>query len=187
MEVPGAELPMKLYQINNKAMRLQFEYNGEENIQFVTSDFGWMLMPVQQMSSPVDLPADQHKLAKRGLALGGELVNYKELNKKLELVGKETTGGQQTYKLKLTDAEGLSTTMLIDATTYYMVHSEADLKVSGQSVTIKTSMSDFKKTPEGYVFPYSMVQESVGPPITFKLTKIEVNKPIDEALFKKPS
>ncbi|UYQ92273.1 hypothetical protein MKQ68_19490 [Chitinophaga horti] len=187
MEVPGAELPLKLRQINNKAMRIDFEFNGTENIQVVTADGGWMLLPVQNMTSPMDMPADQHKIAKRGLSLGGELLDYKEKNKKVELLGKETTNGQEAFKLKVTDADGTVTTFFIDASTYYVVRSETNISAGGQSITLKVTSSDYRKTPEGYVFPYVTTQESVGPAVNFNISKVEINKPIDEAIFKKPA
>ncbi|WP_295127912.1 hypothetical protein [uncultured Chitinophaga sp.] len=187
LTVPGAELPLKLYQVNNKALRLEFEAGGSENIQVITKEQGWVLMPVQNITSPTDLPAEQLKLAQRQLSLDGELLDYKAKNKKVELLGKETTDGQETYKLKVTDAEGTSTILLVDAGTYYLVGSEMTMNVQGQSVVIKSSFSDYKKTPEGYIFPHTTEQSVGGQSSGATFTKIEVNKPIDEAIFKKPA
>lgn len=187
LTLPGVELPIKIYQINEKAMRLEFELQGTDNIQVVTSDAGWVFMPVQQMTEATDMPDEQLKLARKGLTLTGELFDYKAKGKTVEFVGKESAGGKDVYKLKVTDTDKIVTTLIIDASTYYVLSSESEVSVQGQSATVKNVFKDYKKTPEGYVFPY-VSEQTVGPQsFSTSMTKVEVNKPIDEAIFKKPA
>ncbi len=49
--------------------------------------------------------------------------------------------------------------------------------------TYHIDFSDYQKTPEGYIFPFSMTIGG-GPKTIFE--KIEVNKPVDEAKLSKP-
>ncbi|HMC99884.1 MAG TPA: hypothetical protein VKH37_07020 [Ferruginibacter sp.] len=53
------------------------------------------------------------------------------------------------------------------------------MNVNGSDMEVVTTYGDFKKLPEGYVFPYSQTNQSG----TISYTKIEVNKPVDETIF----
>ncbi|MEO6542116.1 MAG: hypothetical protein ABIN74_14025, partial [Ferruginibacter sp.] len=97
-----------------------------------------------------------------------------------ELLGKENVGGADCYKLKITYNNGKAATLFIDATTYYRVKSIISITANGKPAEFESTYADFRKTPEGYVFPYSQTTPSG----TITYTAIEINKPVDENIFK---
>jgi hypothetical protein len=60
------------------------------------------------------------------------------------------------------------------------------LNTGGQDIEITTLNSDYRKTADGFVMPFS--QELILPGLTLTITnkKVEINKEIDRDIFEKP-
>ena len=73
----------------------------------------------------------------------------------------------------------------IDKKTYNLIKSISVKKANGQEMEITTTFSNFQKLPEGIVVPMSM-NLPIGPGVNvdFALAKVEVNKALDESIFK---
>lgn len=184
MELQGMEVQTKIYNINKVGFRQEIAIMGTNNLQVIYKDAGWLLMPVQDINEPVDMPREQIDDLRKELDLSTELFDYAAKGSKLELLGKETVDGQEEYKLKLTDKDGGISQLYVDAASYYITKKVSTQEQEGESEEIETVLGDYRKTPDGFVFPYSIIQEKLGVKVT--ITKIEVNKPVDESLFKKP-
>jgi hypothetical protein len=183
MEMRGMEIPIKLWVVNDKAVRMEFEVMGSNNIQVVTRTGGWMQMPFQS-SEPKPMDTGMVRMMQPRLDLAGELFDYKSKGKKISLEGKETTGGVESYKLKVTYPNGMVINLFIDANTYYVDKIQNHIKAQGQEMDVTTTLTDYKKTDNGFVYPASTSQEPIGTKIS--VTKVEVNKPVDDSLFQMP-
>ena len=95
------------------------------------------------------------------------------------MLGKEKVGDVDCYKMKITYKNGKVASLYLDAKTYYRVKSVTVESSDGTDTEVVNTYADFKKTPEGYVFPFSQT----GPSGTISFTKIEINKPVDEKIF----
>ena len=93
--------------------------------------------------------------------------------------GKEKVENAECYKLKLTDKQGVISTLFIDSKSNYLVKSIITAKSSNGDINTELSFGDFKKTEEGYIFPFSEVMERG----TIIFTSIETNRPVDEKIF----
>jgi hypothetical protein len=98
-------------------------------------------------------------------------------------MGKDEVEGTECYKLKVMHKNGLEETVYIDAATNYMIRSTQKVKVNGKEEEASSNFSNFKKLPEGIVWP--MTFENGQGPITF--SSVEINKPVDESVFKAPA
>jgi len=183
MEVRGMEIPLKLWVVNDKAIRMEFEVMGSNNIQVVTRDNGWMQMAMQG-PEPKKMDSAMVKTMQPRLDLAGELYNYKARGRKVTLEGKETTDGVEAYKLKVTNPNGTLLTLYVDAATYYIDKIITRMNVQGQDMELTTVLGDYKKTDNGYVYPASTSQEPIGTKIS--VNKVDINKPVDDSLFKMP-
>lgn len=183
MEMRGMEIPLKLWVVNDKAVRMEFEVMGSNNIQVVTRTSGWMQMPFQS-PEPKKMDSGMVRMMQSRLDLAGELFDYKSKGKKVTLEGKETIDGVEAYKLKVTSADGAVVILFIDATTYYLDKIQNHVKAQGQELDITTTLTDYKKTDNGFVYPASTTQEPIGTKIS--LTKVEMNKPVEDSLFEMP-
>jgi hypothetical protein len=141
---------------------------------------GWMFMPVMGMTEPKKMDDEQFKGSLSQLDIQGALLNYKEKGSTVELVGKEKMDATEVYKLKITNKEGKVSHYFLDAKTFFLVKTSSKANVQGQEMDNETTFSDFKQTPEGYWFPYTMT--TMQGPITYD--KIEVNIKVEDSMFK---
>jgi hypothetical protein len=183
MEMRGMEIPLKLWIVNDKAMRMEFEVMGSKNIQVVTKTGGWMLMPFQG-PDPKEMDSSMVRSMLPRLDVTGELFDYKSKGKKINLEGKETTNGLETYKLRISGANSQDIVVFVDANTYYISKMQTRVNVQGQDMEVTTLLTDYKKTDNGFVYPGTTTQEPIGNKIS--ATKVEVNKQVDDTLFAMP-
>jgi hypothetical protein len=180
LDVQGYEVGVTVTAVNGVGTRNDISVPGMgEGFQVVNTKKGWDFMPFRGQSSPEEISQEQLKYAQALLDLQGLLVNYKEKGNQVELLGKENLSGTECFKLKVTSKIGKVYTLFIDAKTYYRVKMIGKGSSASGEVDIEVSYSDYKKTDDGYVFPY--VQTIEAGSIVFKT--IEVNKPIDEKIF----
>ncbi|MEP7143614.1 MAG: hypothetical protein ABI707_12120 [Ferruginibacter sp.] len=150
-----------------------------DGFQVMTAEKGWDFMPWEGQSDPQEVSADQVKSSQHLLDLPGALVNYKEKGSQVELLGKEKVDSAECYKIKLTNKLGKTYTFFIDPQTWYCVKTINKTQAPGGEEDIVTTYADFKKTDDGYVFPFAQTI----PRGTITFSSIETNKPVDEKIF----
>jgi hypothetical protein len=180
ISVQGVEVGITVTGVQGVGSRNDISVPGMgEGFQVVNATKGWNFMPWEGQSTPEEVSADQLKSSQGLLDLQGLLVNYKEKGNQVELLGKEKADTAECYKLKITNKQGNITTLFIDAITFYRVRSITSTKTANGEVNNEISYRDFKKTEEGYMFPFSQTIDRG----TIYFTSIETNKPVDEKVF----
>lgn len=113
-------------------------------------------------------------------------LNYKELGATVELAGKEKIGDRDAYVLILKPKTGASVRQFVDAESYLPVRLllKLDLPQIGE-VEQTTDLSDFREV-DGVKVPFAVSASSAVQQSTIKITRVEHNTKIDEALFSKP-
>jgi hypothetical protein len=181
--VMGNEAPASIVILNGKGFRSEAEVMGSKMIQVFTDKGGWMVNPMMGSSDPQQLSAEQAKMG-QGQIYVAPLLNYAAKGSKAEYLGQEKFGNVSAYKLKLTDKEGNETTYYFDPTTYYILQTIRKAEMMGQQMNITTTFSDYKKTDYGWVVPQSTEINMGGQfSMTSKLKTVEVNTPVDAAVF----
>jgi outer membrane lipoprotein-sorting protein len=180
MKVQGAEVALKMSVLNGKGSRQDISVMGMTGYQIMTPTGGWNYMPFQGQTKPEPVTEDVVKENADQLDAQGALVDYKTKGHTVELLGKEDIEGTEAYKLKVTHKSGKTETIFIDPSSYYILRSISKQKANGQEMDVTTNFSNYKKLPEGIVIPMSITL----PFGELTLTKVEVNKPVDEKLFK---
>ena len=146
-----------------------------------------MLNPMMGSTTPQPIPAEQAKQAAGQIYATGPFYNYAARGNKVELQGQEKVGDVNAYKLKVTSSDSSETTYYMDPTTYYIIEVVRSGEVMGNPITITVTNSDFQKTPEGYVVPRTVQTDMGGQfSLTAKVTKIDINPPVDASIFEMP-
>ena len=180
LNVQGMDVGVTTTALNGVGSRNDISVPGVgEGFQVVNATKGWDFMPFMGQANPEEISADQAKASQGLLDLQGVLVNYKEKGSQVELLGKEKVDTAECYKLKVTNKQGVVSTLYIDATTYYRVKNITKMKTANGDADVETGYGDFKKTADGYVFPFSQTVERG----TIVFSSIDVNKPVDEKIF----
>ena len=117
-------------------------------------------------------------------------LNYKEKGYEVELVGKETVDGTETFKIKLTKDPIIVNGQSQPNITHYYFDTENFVPIISESTinegpmkgqTVKSSMSDYQEV-EGVYFPFTVGSQFQ----TMNFTEIKVNPEIDESKFAFP-
>jgi len=181
MNFNGQSLPVKITQLNNKALRVDITINGMANYTIQTKDSGWNYFPIQGQKKAEATPPAVVKEAVDALDIQSVLLNYKDKGHTVVLVGKDDVDGTECFKIKVTTKSGMEQTFFIDPANYYIIKQIIKTKANGQEQEQPQNLSDYKKLDNGYVFPFSMTGFGPG---ELKITKIDVNPKIDESIFK---
>jgi hypothetical protein len=181
LSVQGMDIPINIYQVNNKSFRQDFTAMNMTGYTILNNDSGWSFNPLQGQSKPEPLPADQLAAQKDQLDIQGEFVDYKEKGHKVELLGKEDIDGTEAIKVKLTRKSGSEAVFFFDPKTYYIIRAVSKMKINGQDIEQVSNLSNYTKLPEGIVIPFTM--ETSGAPAPVIIKKIEVNPTLDPSLF----
>lgn len=179
MDLMGMQMNAKIWIVYGAAMRNEIEAMGQKIITFVGTDKGWMINPLMGATTAQPLPQEALKDYIGVLTPGGELSALKEKGFSSTVEGKEDVDGKPAYKIKLVK-DSIETIMYVDVATNYLVKTIAKTSAMGQEIEVKTVYSDYKKTPDGFVFPHiSVISNPLAGDIKLTVTKIEVNKPVD--------
>lgn len=182
LSVQGMDIPVVNTKVHNVGQRVDISAMGMDGYVINTPTQGWTFMPFMGQSAVEAMPEEQVKEGVDQLDLQGPLFNYKDKGNTVELQGKETIDGVEAFKLKLTNKAGKARTMYIDSKNYYVIREVVKQTVMGQEQEVTFNYSNYKKTDDGYLFPYSISGAFGQGDMT--VNKIEVNKTIDEKLFK---
>lgn len=177
----GQNIPVKIIQLNNKGQKITLTINGMVNYTIQTKDSGWNYFPIQGQTKPEATPSAVIKEMSDGLDIQGSFLNYKEKGHTVELIGKDDVDGTECFKIRMVTKSGLEETLFIDPANYYVIKSVEKTKASGNEQEQAQTFGNFQKMDSGYVFPLSLTGFGPG---ELKITKIEVNIPIDESIFR---
>lgn len=192
----GTEISSKTWKVQDKLYRQEISF-GLGNIVFiVTPKQGWKSNP-RNGGTFEAMNEEQLKSMQSQLDCAGPLVDYAAKGNKPELLGKDTVNGNECYKLKLTLASGQYIIYSIDIKTGYILRETR--KGGGMfggggrhggsngapDAEFNVDYGDYQKTPDGYMFPFSITVGGAGPKTNVE--KIEVNKPVDTPVLSKPS
>jgi hypothetical protein len=134
-------------------------------------------------------PADQElELRETDGDFDGFLVDYRDKGHRVEYVGRERTGGVDTFKLKVTLKSGTVRHVYLDAATYLERKQEGTITLPQGKVPLILTFSDWREV-EGVKFPFAIDEERVSfPPQTFAIytERVEINPPVDDAMFAMP-
>jgi hypothetical protein len=182
ISVQGMEIPVNIFQVHNKAQKQEYTVMNMTGYTILTADAGWNFNPMMGQSKPEPMTKDDVEKGKESLDIQGDLLDYSAKGSKAELMGKEDVDGTECFKLKLTRKSGNEFVYFIDPSNYYIIRAVSKVKANGQEVEQKINFSNYKKLPEGIVVPLTMENSGIPAPINVK--KVEVNVPIDDAVFK---
>jgi len=185
---PGMEAPGSMIVKRPDMARLEFTLQGMTAVQAYDGKDAWQIMPFTGKKDPEAMSADEKKDLEYNADIDGPLVDYKSKGNKVELLGKEKLEGTDAYKLNVTLKNGDVVTVYLDADSYLEIKEETKRMVRGTEREIESVMGDYKEV-NGMMFAFAIENGVKGGQEKEKLTltKIELNVPVDDAIFKMPA
>ena len=189
----GNEVTSKIYKEQDKLSRREVSFGMGSMTMIVTDKEGWFSNP-RNGGAFEAVPAERLKNMQGELDLHGGLIDYASKGSTAELLGKEKVGENDAYKIKVTPKSGNEVIYYIDSKTWYLVRETrkgggmmggggGGNRGGGQGNpdgTVNIDYSNYQKTADGFVFPFTVTLANGS----MNYEKIEVNKPIDQKLYK---
>jgi hypothetical protein len=115
------------------------------------------------------------------------LLTYKTDGGRIEFAGKDKVGDRDVFVLSHTPKAGAALRYLIDAQTYHLVRavSTVDLGQAGGQAEQTSEPRDYRAV-DGIQVPFSLTITNPAQTVSITLSKVELNKPLDDAIFAKP-
>lgn len=187
----GTEIDAKLWKVYDRLFRQDVTIGGSPAVTIVTPGRGWVSNP-QTNGVFKSLSSDRLKALQPQIDPAGPLADYAAKGSQVDFAGRDTVRGIPCYRIRLTCPMGQSVTYFIDAKTYYIIREtgkggmmcavlENNTTPGGE---ICIDFSNYKKTPEGYIFPYTIVTNAFGAKMNIK--KVEINHNVDVEALSRP-
>jgi len=133
-------------------------------------------------SGPVEMTPDQVKQIGRSNYFNNYMAQYYKEGK-LRLEGEESVNGKQAYRIKADLGNSTSALMYIDKASSLLVKTVATVNQQGMDMTVETYPSDYTET-KGVLLPMKTTTSTSGMEIIIRFTKVEVDVPIEDSIFK---
>ena len=191
----GMEIPLEILQMKGGKQMTVITFQGKEIKQGV---FDGEILWSTNFSNMKAEKSDAEATANMKLESNDfpdPFLDYKTKGYTVELLGKETMEGTETYKIKLTKEpvtidgkqEESVSFYFFDTENYVPIAVQSEIKSGpGKGMISEITFSDYQEV-EGLFFPFSLTQGvkgQPGQPIT--ITKIEINPKVDSSAFKFP-
>jgi hypothetical protein len=187
MDVMGMQITTRSTILNGKGMRQDMDVQGSAMVTCINDKEGWTINPMMGSGSAETMPESQYNSGKNQIVIGAPFVNYAEKGYKAELMGTEAVGSVKAFKIKMTAPDNMEATYFFDPGTHYLLKSVQQQDMQGQLVENIISFSDYRQT-DGYYIPFKTSMDIAGGQFTMDMTvtKVELNKPVDEKIFARP-
>ena len=182
MSLMGMDMPMVMWMKNPNKIKSVTTFNGQEMIQVFDGEKGYVVSPMTGSTEPVEMTEDQVKQTLRNSMFQNYMANYFK-NGQLALAGEDKVNDKPAYKIKATAEGGTVIDMYIDKSSYLLVKTSTTTSQGGMTITMDSYLSDYTET-SGLLIPMKTTSSAQGMDIIINFTKVEVDVPMDDSLFK---
>lgn len=196
INMQGMEIPMTMIQTSEGKQMSVGEFQGMKFYQNVFD--GETLWNTNQMTMAAE-KSDAETTSNAKLDMNDMIdpfLNYKEKGYVLELMGKETIEGTETFKLKLTKEPVMADGKEVPSVAYYYFDTENYVPIvveqevmsgPGKGMIGQAKMSDYQEV-DGLYFPHSIAQGAKGQPggVEISIKTITLNPEVSDDMFAFP-
>ena len=149
---------------------------------------GWRTDPFQGRRDPFRVSADEAKEMAHDVDLDGPLVDWREKGHRVEYLGTEDIDGTLAHKLRITRKDGDFEYDWLDPDTMLEIRVERHAFIRGAEQVTQSDLSDYEQVA-GVWMPFASDSGAKGRPRTshWRVERVEVNVPVDDALFHFPA
>lgn len=192
----GMEIPIDIFQFSDGKQMTVINFQGKEIKQGVFDGetlWGHNMMTMKAEKSDAET-TENMKLNINDFP--NAFIDYKSKGYTVELLGKETMDGAETFKIKLVKEPVTVDGNKEDDVVFYYFDTENFVPIAmqqeiksgqGKGMISEITMSDYDEV-DGIYFPFSMTQGVKGQPgAPITISSIELNPEVDASLFAFPA
>ncbi|MCH2032380.1 MAG: outer membrane lipoprotein-sorting protein [Tenacibaculum sp.] len=191
MKMQGMEIPFEMLSTKDGKQLVSIELQGNKMVwSAFDGETSWQRNQMTMDAEKSDSEATQN-LKNELEQFPDPFLNYKEKGYTVELIGKETIDGTETFKIKLTKKPVLINGELTPNITNYYFDTENFVPIVTESQvnqgpmkgqTVKSTLSDYQEVG-GIYFPFSIGSQFQ----TMEFKEIKLNPEVDAASFALPA
>src|ERR1041385_1427624 len=136
-------------------VREEFSLQGLTGVNAYDGKVGWKIEPWQGKRESEALGEEEMKQILEDSDFDGPLVNYQQKGNKVEFAGMESVEGTDTYKLKVTLADGDILLYYLDTDYYVPIKIDTKRFARGAEREYETLLGDYKEV-NGWYLPFSI-------------------------------
>jgi hypothetical protein len=182
----GGGFEAAVVQENKRGSRVREEFSlqGMTGIKAYDGKTGWKIEPWGGKKDPEALGEGEMRSILEDSDFDGPLVNYRQKGNKVEFVGTDQFEGTDTFKLKVTVANGDVYFYYLDTDYYVPIKIDTKRVIRGAEREYETALADYKDVA-GWYLPHSVETNAKGSQDKSKVVyeKIEANVAIDDRRF----
>jgi outer membrane lipoprotein-sorting protein len=182
LSMMGMEMPTVMWMKNPDKIKTVTTVNGQDMIQAFDGEKGYTVSPMTGSTEPVEMTPDQVKQTVRSNIFQNSMVKYLK-NGQLTLAGEDKVNDKPAYKIKATLEGGTVIDMFIDKSSYFLVKTSTTVSQGGMTVVVDSYPSNYTET-NGVLIPMTTTTSAQGMDILINFTKVEVNVPMEDSIFK---
>jgi outer membrane lipoprotein-sorting protein len=185
---PPMQLPVLLEMKRPRKSRVELQFKGDTAIQVFDGTNGWKFRPYLNRRDVEPYTAEEMKAAALQSDLDGPLMDYNAKGYSIELMGTGPVEGRNTYTLRVTQKDGQSRRVWVDAEAFLELKIEGiPRRLDGKQHPVATFLRDYR-TVNGLKVPYTIETSVEGVKQTERILieKVVVNPPLQDSLFGKP-
>ena len=187
LDVMGSQGTLKTTLLVGKGAKSEIDVMGTQVTMCFTDTAGWSINPMGGVYSAQTMSPAEYNAGKDGLYIAGPFVDYAAKGYKVELIGQETVGITTANKIAVTSPENVVTNYYFDPATNLLIKAAQTSEMMGQQMEIIINYSNYQPLDAGIQIPYSSETNYGGQFfLNANITKVDVNQPIDPAIFAKP-
>ncbi|MFY7669814.1 outer membrane lipoprotein-sorting protein [Tenacibaculum sp. MEBiC06402] len=191
MKMQGMEIPFEMLSTKDGKQLVSIELQGNKMVwSAFDGETSWQRNQMTMEAEKSDNEATEN-LKNELEQFPDPFLNYKEKGYTVELIGKETIDGTETFKIKLTKKPVLVNGELVPNITHYYFDTENFVPIVTESQvnqgpmkgqTVKSTLSDYQEV-DGIYFPFSIGSQFQ----TMEFKEIKLNPEVDATSFALPA
>jgi hypothetical protein len=182
MPAMGMEMPLEIWSKNPNKIKTVSNVNGQEVVSAFDGEKGYMINPINGSATPVEMQQAELNNIKSYNMFQNQLATYYKEGK-LALEGEEAVNGSPAYKIKANIDAGTSSMIYIDKSSFRIVKNSVSSSSQGMPVTVDTYPGDYQEI-NGIVIAMKTTMSTQGMEISMIFTKVDINVPMDDKIFK---
>lgn len=186
MSMQGMEFPGTILAKTPNKQRVEVNVQGKQIVQAYDGETAWWINPFASGDEPQKMPAEYaEEMTKQEFE--SPFLNYKEKGNAVELLGKKTIEGAETFEVKLTKKNGDVEYHYFDTENFVTIMVKTPVN-SGPMKGQESEMyfSDYQEV-NGMMFPFFMESKMAGQTMQkITISAIEINGKYEDTLFAFP-
>lgn len=186
MNMQGMEFPGTILAKTPNKQRVEVNVQGKQIVQAYDGETAWWINPFASGDEPQKMPAEYaEEMTKQEFQ--SPFLNYKEKGNTVELLGKKTIEGADTYEVKLTKKNGDVEYHYFDSENFVTIMVKTPVNngpMKGQEAEMY--FSDYQEV-NGMMFPFFLESKMAGQTMQkISISAIEINGKYEDAIFAFP-